>query len=130
MISATATDEDGNTVSCTFNATRNALKFYGFASPIGCTGGSCSYPKRSFNVGSDIPIKFELKCGYDIFRSGTPTLKIKKCGSTTPAVTGNFTMVSDVWHFNWKTTGLAKGVYEVIATLQDGTTRNVFIKLK
>ena len=34
------------------------------------------------------------------------------------------------WHFNWDTTGLSQGTYKLTATLQNGTTKEVFVKLK
>jgi hypothetical protein len=38
--------------------------------------------------------------------------------------------VANEWHFNWDTTGLNAGTYRLIATLQDGSTKEVFVKIK
>jgi hypothetical protein len=128
-VTATATDSQGNTAECTFNVTRSRLQFHGFYSPIGNTGGSCGSPAVKQKLGSKIPVKFDTACNGGPYTGGQPMLTIQKCQGSTTILTGNFELVGNEWHFNWDTSGLVKGVYRLIATLQDQTTREVFVDL-
>lgn len=130
LVTATATDAAGNTAQCTFTATRYALGFNGFFSPINGTGGSCSSPIRSVNQGSIIPVKFSTSCQGSTFLGGSPSLSITRCVNAQPVGSGNFQPVANEWHYNWDTSGLAKGTYELIATLQDGSQRSVYVRLR
>ena len=127
---AIATDEAGNEAQCAFIATREVLEFQGFFAPINGTGGSCESPLRSIKRGSDLPLKFKTKCNGSDSIAGKPTFRILKCPSGKRISGGSFHLVSHVWHANWGTTGLAKGVYEVVVTLQDGSERSAFVELK
>ncbi len=133
-VTVTATDSTGRTATCTFTATRQSLAFNGFYPPISGTGGSCSVPLRTVNGGSIIPVKFDLSCGGSPSTGGQPTLRILKypnCNTTPQLITGgNFQLVASVWHFNWDTTGLHQGVYQIIAHLPDGSEPSAFITLK
>jgi hypothetical protein len=129
-VTATVTDTLGNTAQCTFIATRHGLGFTGFDSPIDGTGGSCDAPLRTINKGSKIPVKFTISCDGSPTFSGQPTLSIRKCPSGQIVGGGNFQIVANEWHFNWDTTGLNAGTYRLIATLQDGSTKEVFVKIK
>jgi len=129
-VTATVADEVGNTNQCTFTATRHVLSFIGFDSPIGGTGGSCGSPLRTITLGSKIPVKFTTACDGTTVFSGQPTLTIQKCPSLQTIGGGNFQVVANEWHFNWDTTGLNQGTYKLTATLQNGVTKEAFIKLK
>jgi hypothetical protein len=85
---------------------------------------------RTIKRGSDIPIKFSTTCAGSIAVAGIPTFQIVKCSSGQVMSGGSFKLVSHVWHANWDTAGFAKGVYEVLVTLQDGTSRSAFLELK
>lgn len=129
-VTATATDEVGNTAQCSFTATRSVLGFDGFYAPINGTGGSCNSPIRSINLGSNIPVKFSTTCDGSTFLGGSPTFSIRKCPSLETIGGGSFQSVSDIWHFNWDTTGLSKGTYQLTATLQDGSSQTAYVRLK
>jgi hypothetical protein len=110
------------------------MGFAGFYSPIAGTNGSCAAPLRSINAGSNIPIKFDIYCGSTPVTSGTaPQVFIQaysnKCAEGATLV-NTFATYQNVWHYNWDTTGWAKGVYKVVVLLPDGTTRYVFVKLQ
>jgi hypothetical protein len=129
IVIATATDESGNSAQCTFTATRQ-LGFKGFYPPIGGLGGSCGQSLLTVNRGSIVPVKFDTFCAGSPFVTGQPTLAITKCPNATPFLTGNFQMVANEWHFNWDTSGLPKGDYLLVATLQDGSTPQIVVTLK
>jgi hypothetical protein len=134
LVTATVTDGDPvrpNTATCTFMATRQALKFQGFFSPINCSGGSCSSPVYSAERGKVIPIKFKTTCNGSTYSSGQPpTFRVVKCATGQTVSAGQVKLVANEWHGNWDTTGFAKGNYILIVTLQDGTEKSVSIKLK
>jgi hypothetical protein len=141
VVTWTFKDGNGNTSTATQTVTLKGLDFDGFYSPIGGTGGSYYSPQLvNVKCGSVVPVKFESKCGGDHYRSPSPsipTLSIECYSSPTShkPVTGggNFRRVSspeDDWHFDWDTSRLSPGVYQLIATLQDGSTQTVFVKLK
>ena len=50
------------------------------------------------------------------------------------ATTGNQFRLTDAgrgdWHFNLSTTGLSKGIWQIKATLSDGSAHTVFIELR
>jgi hypothetical protein len=121
-------DGNGNTASANQAVTVTGLTFDGFLPPIGGTGGTCNSPRRTFKKGT-IPVKFRVNCDGLSVPAGTPTLSLKQCSGGNFVGAGNFQLVEDEWHFNWDTTGLSRGVYELTATLQDGSQRKVFIGL-
>jgi hypothetical protein len=132
-----------------------AYCFNGFLSPIGgsvetSNGGSFTDPVRSFKLGSTIPIKFILNarnastCGA-VVTSGIHTLQVAYYSSATDsdtpidatptdaATTGNqFRLTSPEWHFNLSTkgAGFKTGIWQLKATLQDGSVYTVWISIK
>lgn len=129
-VNVSATDEAGNLAACSFQAVREPLLFQGFGRPISGTGGSCSSPLRALSLGSVIPVKFRVACGLNLYPSGTPTLSILECPSGDPVGGGDFQRVANEWHFNWDTTGLSLGTYRLLTTLQDGSTKEAYVRLK
>ena len=130
----TFTDAAGNSSYANQTVTVAGYKFEGFESPINGTGGSYAVPLRSFITGCSLPIAFDFVCGSSYLCTGTPTYAIYKASSATSLTllrSGNFTLSgSKDWLYNWNTKGVAKGVYKIVATLQNGTTAEVFISLK
>jgi hypothetical protein len=129
----TFSDGNGNTNTATQNVILTGLTFSGFYSPIGGTGGTCSSPNVTINTGSKIPIKFDLACGSTPITTGTPPQVIIqsysnncKAGSTNVNV---MAVYQNVWHYNWDSSGWAKGTYKVLVTMPDGSSQFVFIKL-
>jgi hypothetical protein len=137
VVTWTFNDGNGNISEATQTVIVTSLTFNGFYSPIGGTGGSCGTPLRTANLGNNLPVKFDVKCGGSPYLAGKPRLSIAKsnlqCTSLTTIVASvDFTLVGNEWHFNWNTAsgGVTKGTYLLTATLQDGSTRSVWIKLK
>jgi hypothetical protein len=85
------------------------------------------------NQGSVVPIKFDMLCGTSYLTTGQPPkVKIQmwtNCAFVSEPVSVDAVYQND-WHYNWDTSGWAKGIYKVIIILPDGTTPYVFIKLK
>jgi hypothetical protein len=124
------------------------ISFTGFLAPIGgadSTGGSFSAPLRTFKVGSTIPLKFTGTAGGAPLLSGFHRLStVKYTSSTTSgtpidatpqdaATSGNlFRQADGEWHFNLdtKATGMSVGIWQLIATLADGSSHTVWIQLK
>lgn len=135
VVTWTFSDGNGNSTTATQNVIVTGLTFNGFYSPIGGTGGSCASPLRTANLGNNLPVKFDETCGGSPYLTGRPTLSIEKANAQcqlSPVSVVNFTLVGNEWHFNWDTGsgGVTRGTYKLTATLQDGTTRFVWIKLK
>ncbi|WP_395090404.1 PxKF domain-containing protein [Armatimonas sp.] len=121
------------------------LGFEGFLSPIGgadATGGSFASPLLSRKLGSNIPVKFRAFCCENDILTGIHTLQAIKytsattsnppinATSTDAATTSNqFRLTGSQWHFNLDTGFLSKGTWKLIATLSDGSTHTVWIKL-
>jgi hypothetical protein len=129
--------------------------FNGFLSPIGGSeqtgnGGSFADPVRAFKLGSTIPVKFIINalnggaCGAAV-TTGIHTLRATFYSSsvdsepaidatpTDAATTGNqFRLTSPEWHFNLSTKGggFKAGTWLLEATLQDGSTKSVWISIK
>jgi hypothetical protein len=126
-------DGNGNVTFANQNVILTGLTFEGFYSPISGTNGTCSSPLRTINQGSVIPIKFDMLCGGTLITGGTPpVVKIQlwsKCAFVSEPVSVN-AVYQNNWHFNWDTTGWAKGVYKVIVILPDGSSDYVFVNLK
>jgi hypothetical protein len=147
-VNCAATDASGNQSHCSFTVTRAPLGFTGFLAPIGgadATEGSFADPLRTFKLKSTIPVKFSASCGGSPALTGIHTLQAIKWGSQTdsdPAIdatpaeaatSGNqFRLVGSEWHFNLdtKATGLGTGIWQLIATLSDGSQHTVWIQLK
>jgi hypothetical protein len=137
IVTWTFNDGNGNTSTAEQSVTIPGLDFHGFYSPIGGTGGTCAKPLRTANLGNNLPVKFDVECGGSRVLTGQPMLTIEKssadCSSLSPIGGGVFTLVGNEWHFNWATgsgTSVTAGNYKLTATLQDGTQRFVWIKLK
>ena len=129
-VTVTATDSLNRTTQCTFSVTRRGLDFDGFYSPISGIGGACGSPVRQINSGNTCPVKFKVSCGGTVITTGRPTLSIRRCSTGQVVGGGNFDRVVNEWHFNWGTGGLSKGDYELIATLQDGSRKSVYVRIK
>ncbi len=147
-VTCTATDASGNSSTRSFTVTRAALGFAGFLAPIGgadATGGSFASPVRTFKNGSTIPVKFTASCDGAPVLTGVHRLQAVKYASATTgdepidatpqdtASTGNqFRLADSQWHFNLDTkgTGMSVGIWQLIATLSDGSQHHVWIALK
>ncbi len=131
-----------------FTVTRTALGFNGFLPPIGgadATGGSFDSPVRTFKMNSTIPVKFASSCEGSPVLTGVHTLQVMKFSSATngdapidatpsdAATAGNqFRLTGDEWHFNLNTkaTGMSVGVWQLVATLSDGSQHYAWVQIK
>ncbi|HEY9173663.1 MAG TPA: HYR domain-containing protein [Verrucomicrobiae bacterium] len=147
-VTCTATDEAGNTSTCTFKVTRASLGFAGFLPPLGGadeTGGSFVAPLRTLKLGSTVPVKFTASCDGAPVTAGVHRLQLVKFSDATnseepidaspqdAATTGNeFRLTDGQWHFNLdtKATGMTKGIWQLVATLSDGSQHRAWIQLK
>jgi len=127
-----------------------SVGFAGFHEPIGgsdSTGGTFADPLRAFKLKSTIPVKMTLTdCEGQPLATGVHTIQAIKFSSATtsdapidatptdPATTGNQFRLTDAatgeWHFNLATRGLSKGIWQIKATLSDGSTHTALIELK
>jgi hypothetical protein len=128
-------DGNGNTSTATQTVVVTGLEFHGFYPPINGTGGSCSSPIFTATLGNNVPVKFDTTCGGLPYGLGLPTLAIERVVNTqnctlAPAGGGNFTLVGSEWHFNFNTAVQTKGVYKLTVTLQDGSTRFFWMRVK
>jgi YDG domain/Divergent InlB B-repeat domain/Galactose oxidase, central domain len=126
------------------------LGFAGFLSPIGgadSTGGSYVDTIRTIKLGSTLPVKFTtFTDGGSPWLTGIHTIQaIKFSNATTSeaaleltatdtATMGNqFRLTDGQWHFNLSTktqSGFSKGIWQIVATLEDGTRHFAWIELK
>ena len=117
-------------VECVFKVTRRA-EFSGFYPPLKGTGGACKSPLLIEKRGRVIPVKFELLCnGTPSVGGPAPRMEIRSCSGGHVIEDGKFQAVPPEWHFNWDTSGLKPGVYELIAKLADGTEKSIFVRLR
>jgi hypothetical protein len=137
-VTATATDQAGNTSSCSFNVTVHYL-FAGFFSPI-----SNLPVLNTVKAGSAIPIKFSLSGnkGLNIFATDSPASGIAGCNSTDPAVDLteidtpgasllSYDAASDRYGYTWKTLKAWEGTCrQLVVTLNDGTQHRANFKFK
>ena len=148
VVTCTATDASGNTATGSFKVIRAALDFSGFLPPIGgadATGGSFLDPVRTFKTGSTIPVKFTAACGGAPVVTGAHRLQVIQFTDATTAdepidatpqraaTSGNlFRLADGQWVFNLdtKATGMTKGIWQLSATLSDGSRHIVWIQLK
>lgn len=144
----TATDQSGNTSTASFTVTRAALAFDGFLAPIGgadASGGSFAQPLRTFKANQTLPVKFTASCDGVAVTTGVHRLQANKHSdqttSDTPievnaqdaATTGNeFRLSGAEWHFNLdlSATGIDIGIWQLTATLSDGSQHHVWIQIK
>ena len=134
VVTWTFDDHNGNKTTATQRIIISGLTFTGFYSPIAAINGTCQAPARTINQGSVNPIKFDINCGGTPVTSGTPpVVKIQtysnNCSPGAELVVVNAVYQND-WHYNWDTTGWAKGVYKVTVVLPDGSQQFVFVKIK
>ncbi len=139
-----AGEKDG----CPLDASLATPIFNGFSSPIlGAdeTGGSFSSPLRIFKPRTVIPVKFRISCGGVRVLTGVHTLQAIRWNTATESEApvearsgdtstqeNRFRLAVDTWHFNLDTiaTGMGRGKWELVATLDDGTQHRVWIQLK
>jgi hypothetical protein len=134
VVTWTFDDGNGNKTTADQSITISGLSFVGFYAPISGTNGTCAVPLRTINQGSIIPVKFDTKCGSTLVTGGTPPVVKIQAYSNTCAPGSELVSVNAVyqnnWHYNWDTSGWAKGVYRVVVILPDGTFQYAFVKLK
>lgn len=140
------TELGGTFFAITF--TRPPLTFNGYLAPIGgadASGGSFANPLKTFKAGSTIPVKFKIARGSTAVVTGVHQLQAVKYSDETTAAapidatsqkaatTGNqFVLTGQDWHFNLdtKATGLTKGIWQLVATLSDGSAHYVWLQIK
>jgi len=134
-VSCSSTDAHGNTATGTFTVSVHYL-FSGFLPPLG--GGG------SHNAGSTIPVKWRLSFAGGGFVSsiaavvGITVASNADCtgpaeGTPFPAAsTGGTTLrfTGDSFIFNWKTEKSWTGCYNLLVTLDDGTTQSALVTMK
>ena len=112
--------------------------FSGFLPPL-----SATLPNIA-RLGSTVPIKFRISvCGPDTTAratvwvqrmvNGQPAGPRQPAGSTDKATIGNVITNTDgtkLFHYNLKTLGLTKGVWQIQVNLDDGTTHTVMLTLR
>lgn len=128
-VTATATDVNGNTASCTFTVTV-LYDFSGFFSPV------ANPPTLNVvKAGSGVPVKFSLSGnkGLTIFAVGSPASQQINCASDAPlslligTVTAgssslNYDATSDQYSYIWKTDSSWAGTCRQLSvTLNDGS---------
>jgi hypothetical protein len=136
VVTATATDDAGNTASCSFSVTV-LYNFTGFFSPISNT------VLNHANAGRTIPVKFSLSGnkGLSIFAANSPFSHQIACdGGTLNDVqevetTGNSSLTYDAsgdkYQFNWKTESSWAGTCrELVVRLNDGSDHTARFKFK
>jgi hypothetical protein len=134
VVTATATDDAGNTASCSFSVTV-LYDFTGFFSPISNT------VLNQANAGRTIPVKFSLSGnkGLNIFAAGSPFSRQVPCSSETVndlaavEMTGNSSLSysPDTYQFNWKTESSWAGTCrELVVKLNDGSEHVALFKFK
>jgi hypothetical protein len=127
-----------------------SIGFAGFHEPIGgadSTGGTYNDPVRAFKLKSTVPVKMTLtSCDGQPLTTGVHTIQVIKFSNATTsdppidatptdaATTGNEFRLTDSatgeWHFNLSTKSLTMGVWQIKATLSDGSMHTAFIELK
>jgi hypothetical protein len=125
-------DGNGNVSTANQRVIITGPTITGFYSPIGGNGGTCSKAFVTVNGGSILPIKFDMLCGGSYITSGPPpVVKVQSwsnCAFTSEPVSVN-AVYQNNWHFNWDTSGYAKGIYKVIVIAPGGSSQFVFVKI-
>lgn len=134
-----ATDSAGNAASPVRAGYDVQYVFTGFFSPV--SGGSDG---RTFKGGSSIPLKWRLQNAQGDYITSLsaiaavqaapdPTCSVGGEGiifDATSAGNSGLQFDNNTFQFNWKTTGLATGCYEVLVSLDDGTRKTTFMTLR
>lgn len=125
-VTVSATDTAGNTGQTTFKVHVNGYSWSGFLSPI---------PKSKYNMGSTIPIKFQLtgtSAGVtNLVATGTwSTVNGGIIGPDQPIGTFKYSATTHQYSLNWNTKGRPKGTYRIKANFGDGINRSVDVVLK
>jgi hypothetical protein len=141
---------DGSHAVYTAALSECVIGFSGFHAPIGgadVSGGTYADPVRAFKLKSTVPVKMTLtNCDGQPLTTGVHTIQVIKFSNATTsdqpvdatptdaATTGNQFRLTDAatgeWHFNLATKSMSKGVWQIKATLSDGSTHTAFIELK
>ncbi len=135
IVTATATDKNGCTVSCQFKVYRQAIDFQGFDAPINpdatLGNGTCQAPLRTYRLGNVVPVKFAMSCnGVPVVGGTPPQIRITNCNGT-PTYSGTFTFFNNEWHFNIDSSIIgAAGKYTITAVLPDGSEHSVVLQYK
>jgi hypothetical protein len=141
---AKARDAAGNTATVT-GSYRVIYRFDGFLQPINDTAHQVGASTSIFKGGSTVPAKFQLKQagGTVVQANSAPTWLVPAKGTATTATvdetiyalpadsTSTFRWDGTQYHFNWGTSGAARGYYHRIGVkLDDGQTYTVNIGLR
>ena len=133
-VNCTAQDAAGNPSSSSFKV-NVVYSWSGFLSPISSSGTTTR------KAGSTLPVKFQLTGDSASITGATATLTYARITngvagpeqnavSTSGATTGNlFRYNNGVYIFNWDTTGLAPGTYQLSVDLGDGVPRTTIVVL-
>ena len=113
-----ATDLSNNTGQGTFHV-NVTYQFGGFLSP---------FPKQVYKSGSTIPVKFNLTGASAGITNAVATCYWNNGGSD--HLLGTFTYGTGQYQFNFKTTGVPKGLITIVVKLNDGTTHTIQVILK
>lgn len=133
-VTATVTDSKGCSAdSCQFDIIRAAtVTFSGFESPIGGMGGACNAPLRTIKRGSNLPVKFDVRCnGQPI--STPPFVEVRNCVTGVLLTSGDaIQQPSSVWHYNIDSgvAAFANATLEITVFLPGGYIKRAYIKLK
>jgi len=137
-VTVTATDDVGNSSSCTFNVTV-LYNFTGFFAPVD------NLPIfNEMKAGQAVPLKFSLSGnkGLNIFAAGSPSsiqinctsgAEIQPVEETVNAGSSSLTYdaASDRYHYVWKTDSSWKNTCRQLnVVLNDGTTHSALFKFK
>src|SRR6185295_18608526 len=137
-VTVTATDDHGNSSSCTFNVIV-LYNFTGFFAPVD------NMPAfNEMKAGQAVPVKFSLSGnkGLSIFAAGSPNSTQISCTSgatilpveeTVNAGSSSLTYdaTSDRYHYVWKTDSAWKNTCRQLnIVLNDGTTHSALFKFK
>ena len=138
-IQLTASDGQlGTEYSLHITVAQTPYGFGGFLPPLSATSPNIA------RLGSTVPIKFRISvCGPDTtahatvwvqpFVNGQPAGLRQPARSTDKATVGNAITNTDgtkLFHYNLKTLGLTKGVWQIQVDLDDGTTHTVMLTLR
>jgi hypothetical protein len=135
-VTCTATDHAGNGASASFTVSVG-YSWSGILQPINADGSSV------FRRGSTVPVKFRLTGASGAITDAVARLSyqfvngnagaVNEAASTSQATTGNlfrYDPSSGLYIFNWSTTGLAVGTYDLLIDLGDGVQHTVRLQLR